>query len=221
MGRHTTTSELQNQIVSTLNNATIPLSGQTVTENLRDNLQIAYSYRQVMRQLNDLLKVGRVEIVGKSGKTHLFTIPGKQLEPWESTSPPAPDPDRPSFRVNGYNFTPDALARSLVNTQWSILNEKSNTELRNQLMILVLGSSAYDVLKAHSIRPVADIRQPLEEFNDKLKALSKMIDSILSSELVKTGSSGNAISNQTRDNLIAELEDWLMNLSINKRSNIQ
>lgn len=220
MAVHTQTVALQEHIVSTLANSTVPLSAEEIKKRLEHNLQKIYSYRQINRRVHELLELGIIEQIGKDNKTRLFTIPGQQLEPWQSTNQ-VNDPNRPTIRVNGFNYSPEALAKSMANTSWSILNDTTNKEVANQLITLILGSAAYTTLKAHSILPVADIRRPLEETNQKLKMLSLLIDTILNSELVKTGSSGNSISNQTRDDLMAKLEPWLTKLSINARSNIR
>jgi len=217
--QHITTTKLQNEIIDTLKQSTVPLSSEQVTENLRNNKQLVYGYRQVTRHINQLLESGQVLLVGKNGRLRLFSLPGHDLEPWQATSEVV-DPAHPTIKVMGYNYSPEKLAKEFAQTKWSILSESTNRELSAQLTLLVLGNSSYGTLKAHSILPVAHIRKPLEEVNTKLKMLSQLIDSVLNNELIKTGSSGNSISNQTRDALLEELEGWLMQLSTNIRSNI-
>lgn len=217
--QHITTTELQRNILEVLSNSSLPLSVDEITEKLRNDRQLVYGYRQVTRQVNYLLNVHSVTMVGKNGKTRLFSIPGQELEPWQSTSQ-VNDPKHPSIKVIGYNYSIEKLARHLIQASWTILSDSANKELKSQLTTLVLGNSAYTTLKAHSILPVAHVRKPLEELNTKLKILSQMIDTILNNELIKTGSSGNYISDQTRDSILEELEPWLMEISTNVRSNI-
>lgn len=217
--QHTTTIKIQNDIIETLKQSTLPLSSEQITESLRDDKHLVYGYRQITRHVNDLLDKGELTLVGKKGRTRLFSLPGQDLEPWQATSSVV-DPDHPNIKVMGYHYTPEKLAKEFAQTKWSILSDTTNRELSSQLTLLVLGSSAYGTLKAHSIFPVAHIRKPLEETNAKLKMLSQMIDAVLNNELIKTGQSGNSISDQTRDNLLEELEAWIMALSTNIRSNI-
>lgn len=207
---------IHNQILGVITKSTKPLSIDQITDALANEFGVILSVRHVTRKVNELEENERIEVVGKLGKTKLYAIPGQQLEPFESTS--NPPVGAVMIRVANYNYSPDRLAKAMIDTSWSLLNDTTNREIANQLTTLILGNAAYSTLKAHSVLPVAHIRQPLEATNAKLKLLSDLIDTILSNSMIKDGSSGNAISNQTRDDLMARLESWITDISINVRS---
>lgn len=214
------TNRLSQNIIKTLTKSTFPLSVDDITSKLSDN-DIHYDRRHVARVVKSLHSDGIIEFLGKrKGGALLYSIPGQELEPWEAISPPTKS-KRPTISFNGSQYSPDQLADQLIRqTGWSFINDSTNREVLSQLTIAVLGNAAYSTLQAHSITPVAHVRRPLEEFNEKLLRLSSLIESILKHPLVKTGESGNSITNRTRDFTLEELEPWLMELSINVRSNI-
>jgi hypothetical protein len=208
-------------ILDELNKVNIPLSAKAIEDRLAEQ-DIVFSQQYIKRNLNSLTAAGITELVGKHKKTELYTIKGKSLDPWEADTVRAKDPNfQPRIKINGAIYSPDRLALDMHRATNGSLTEANFTEIINRVVLLLLGSASYETLRLHSITPVGHVRQPLIEANERLKTFTKMIDTVLNNPSVRNGSTGQAISDRTRDYLMAELEPWLIQLSTNIRSNIE
>ena len=209
-------NKLDKHILSVLATSTVPLSAEDVRERLEVK-GLHYSRQHLKRRLNTLAVRSITEIVGKRNKTELYKIIGQVMEPWEATTLVTSDP---MIEMGGKYYTPDHMARAIRTSSWPMLNRETETELKSLLQLMIMGSAAYPTLKAHSILPVGHVRKTVEDFNARLKVMCKVIDTILSHERIRDGSTGNHISNETKDLLLEDLESFITNFGVNVRSDI-
>lgn len=209
-------SLLDKSILAVMNDSTVPLSANELQERLEVK-GINYTRQYIKRRLNLMVSLHIVEIIGKRNKTELFRIVGQEMEPWEATSL---NTDDPLIEMSGYYYSPDRLALTIRNSNWPMLSDKHERELKSLLQLMILGSSAYEVLKAHSILPVAHVRKTVEDLNARLKVMGKVIDTILAHDRIRDGSTGKSISGPTKDLILADLEEFITNFSVNVRSDI-
>lgn len=219
MGSTVISEALTRHIIDVISKSTVPLSAEDIQQKLSER-SVVYSYRHIKRKINQLESAGILEKVAKRSQLMLYSLPGQVLEPFQATTHNLASTS-PQIKVGSHVYSPDELARALNVAPNTTLTEETYRNLSALLVLSILGNSAWEMLSAHSLTPVAHVRQPLIELNDRLKALSKMVDTIINHEHVKTGATGYSISDQTRDKLLADLEPWIMEVSTNVRSNIE